>query len=219
MTDDNKPETPITVNYSTNSAAAKKGNPTEDRKPLELSITPGAAVAKKPGIGKKFREQFAGDSASTVGQYLLIDVAVPALKNFLWDLGSEALKRTLFGGSSRPSSGIGASILGSRSGTNYTKYSGNASQGQREVTPATRATNDFSDVLVPTRAEGEEVLDQLQNYIDEYGVVSVNDYYAALGISADFTAVKYGWKSISSAEVRHTREGYLLVMPRPQILE
>lgn len=219
MTDENKPETPITVNYSKNSVAAKKSDPTSDKPKLTLNIAEGAATAKKPSLGKKFREQFAGDSASTVGNYILIDVVVPALKNLIWDIGSEGLKKFLFGGASRPGSGVGSSILGSRSGTNYTKYSGNASNAQREVTPATRATNDFSDVLVPTRAEGEEVLDQLQNYIDEYGVVSVNDYYAALGISADFTAVKYGWKSISSAEVRHTREGYLLVMPRPQILE
>lgn len=219
MTDDKTPEKPITVNYSSNAASAKKGDKPAGQPALELNIAAGVAKEKKPSLGKKFREQFAGDSASTVGQYILIDVVVPAVKNLIWDIGSEGLKKFLFGGSNRPSSGvIGASILGSRSGTNYTKYSGGASQ-QREITPATRATNDFSDVLVPTRAEGEEVLDQLQNYIDQYGVVSVNDYYAALGISADFTAVKYGWKSISSAEVRHTREGYLLVMPRPQILE
>lgn len=218
MTDDKTPEKPVTVNYSSNSSAAKKVDKASDRPTLDLSIAAGIAKEKKPSLGKKFREQFAGDSASTVGQYILIDVVVPAIKNLLWDIGSEGLKKFLFGGSNRPSSGIGVSILGSRSGTNYTKYSGGASQ-QKEITPATRATNDFSDVLVPTRAEGEEILDQLQNYIDQYGVVSVNDYYQALGISSDFTAVKYGWKSISSAEVRHTREGYLLVMPRPQLLE
>ena len=226
MAEDKKASDPRMVQYSSNSKTQRPS--ADNERPLPAQVVPtGQAVARKKSIGKKFREQFAGDDAKTVGVYLLVDVVVPALKNLLYDLGNEGLKRTLFGGSARPGAvgTIIGSTLASTSRTAYSSFSkatpNPATQigPSTEMTPQQRAMHDFSGIILQSREQAYQIIDVLSGLIDDYGAATVNDFYACIGQTPEFTAVKYGWKSLGSAEVRHIREGYLLEMPRPVVLE
>lgn len=222
MSDENQPNRPKTVNYSSNSKSSKKDNEVE--RPVPAQVVTGGVVERKKTLGRKFREQFAGDDAQTVGQYLLFDVVLPATKNLIFDMLTEGAKRMLFGGS-RPMAGGMASVIGNR--TNYSAYSAGrqntiiapGSPASKEMTPQQRAMHDFSGVILESRGEAEEIIEVLSNLIDQYTTATVNDFYACIGQTPEFTAVKYGWKSMAQAEVRHTREGYLLQLPRPIVLE
>ena len=226
MAEDKKASDPRMVQYSSNSKTQRPS--AENERPLPAQVVPtGQAVARKKSIRKKFREQFAGDDAKTVGVYLLVDVVVPALKNLLYDLGNEGLKRTLFGGSARPGAvgTIIGSTLASTSRTAYSSFSKAAPNPatqigpSTEMTPQQRAMHDFSGIILQSREQAYQIIDVLSGLIDDYGAATVNDFYACIGQTPEFTAVKYGWKSLGSAEVRHIREGYLLEMPRPVVLE
>lgn len=219
MPEENKPKT---VDYSSNSKSGKKAEEVE--RPLPNAIVTGPVVERKKTLGRKFREQFVGDDAQTVGQYLLFDVVMPAAKNLIFDMVTEGVKRTLFGGT-RPMTGGSSPIMSGR--TNYSSYSGGrqstvvapGSPASREMTPQQRAMHDFSGVVLNSRGEAEEIIDVLSQLIEDYGSATVNDFYACINQSSEFTAVKYGWKSLAQAHVRGVREGYLLELPRPTILE
>ena len=219
MSEENKPKT---VDYSSNSKSAKKNE--EVQRVVPNVVVTGPVVERKKTLGRKFREQFAGDDAQTVGQYVLIDVILPAVKNLIFDMVTEGVKRSLFGGT-RPNSVGNSTVMSGR--TNYSSYSGGrqtsivapGSPASREMTPQQRAMHDFSGVILATRGEAEEVIDVLANLIDEYGTATVNDFYTCIGQTSEFTAVKYGWKSLAQAQVRGVREGFLLELPRPIVLE
>lgn len=214
--------TPNPSKYSSNSRAAKSSN--EPERPKITQVVPtGTSVERKKTIGVKFRENFAGDDAQTVGQVLLFDVIIPATKNLLFDLVREGAQRLLFGGARPASSSVVGSVLGSR--TSYSSFSKpqtvtTQSQQSLGMTPEQRAMHDFSGVIFPTREQATLVIDTLGDYIENFGSVSVNDFYAAIGESPQFTSVKYGWTSLAQAQVRHIgRDGYLLDMPKPRLLE
>lgn len=215
-------EAPKSVNYSSNSKSAKASNEIE-RPPIKQVVETGTTVERKKSLGRRFREQFAGDDARTVGQVLLFDVVVPATKNLLFDLVREGAQRLLFGGSRPASSSVIGTVLGSR--TSYSSFSKpttvtTPSAASSGMTPEQRAMHDFSGVIFPTREQATLVIDTLSDYIENFGAVSVNDFYAAIGESPTFTSVKYGWTSLAQAQVRHIgRDGYLLEMPKPKLLE
>lgn len=223
MAADNPSEAPKTVNYSSNSKASKASSE-PDRPQIAQVVPTGTAVERKKSVGRKFREQFAGDDAHTVGQYILFDVVVPATKNLIFDIVKEGFQRLLFGGTRPPGQGVVGTVLGSR--TSYSSFSAKPqtvltpSSGSSGMTPEQRAMHDFSGVIFPTREQATLVIDTLSDYIQNFGAVSVNDFYAAIGESPMFTSVKYGWTSLAQAQVRHIgSQGYLLEMPKPKLLE
>lgn len=208
MTDNPRP-----MNYSANSDKSKK--PVETVRVVN-QVTSGTAQLKKKSLGAKFRESFTGDDAKSVGQYLLFDVVVPSIKDLLFSMIVEGGRRTLFGGSGRPSTNN--PILGQ--GTSYSKmYSGGGStllsgRTTQAAIAKPRATFDYKEVIVPTRPEAEEVIDALNNLIDEYGNATVADLYACVGITPDHTAIKWGWTNISGVEIHPMQQGHLIRMPQ-----
>lgn len=215
-------EAPKTVNYSSNSKAVKAAAGPE-RPPIEQVVETGTAIERKKSLGRRFREQFGGDDMHTVGQVIVLDVLLPATKNLIFDIIREGAQRLLFGGSRPSSTSIVGTVLGSR--TSYSSFSKpqtvqTPSSASAGMTPEQRAMHDFSGVIFPNREDATKVIDALSDYISNYGTVSVNDFYAAIGESPTFTSVKYGWTSLAQAQIRHIgRDGYLLEMPKPKLLE
>ena len=65
-----------------------------------------------------------------------------------------------------------------------------------------------------TKDEAVAILEQMDEMIDQYGVVSVLDYYDLAGITMDNTSANYGWTDIRSARVIRTRDGYVIKFPK-----
>lgn len=170
---------------------------------------------KQPSLGAKVKESIVGDDARSVSEYLLMDVVIPATKRTISDVVSQGIDRLLFGEvRSRPRSGE----------TRYTSYSARSRYASeprsiyaepRNISYRSRAQHDFSELVIEDRGEAEAVIDQLGNIIDQYSVATVADLYDLVGISSSFTDRKWGWDDIRGAEIRRTRDGYLLILPRP----
>ena len=54
----------------------------------------------------------------------------------------------------------------------------------------------------------------MQDMIDRYGVVRVDDMYDMAGLTAPYTSHRYGWTSVRNAESVRVRDGYIIKMPR-----
>lgn len=213
MPDNEKPK--HVVNYGGNSHKSKASEPEERR--VKAPVTTGKVIEKKKGLGRKIAESFAGDDAQSVGQYILFEVILPNVKDLISDIFKQGIDRALYGsgsGGRNPRS----SILGSR-GTSYTSYNKVSSgSSRREVTPKARATHEFNEIILESRGEAEAVLDSLTLLVDEYDSASVADLYDLCEITAEHTDNKWGWIDLRDAEVRHTRDGYLLDLPKPVAL-
>lgn len=211
-------ERTMKVNYPSNSrsgkvkaeAEAQEKNQTEARERPEPVVT-GNVVRRKRSLGGKVLQTFIVEDSESIIGYIVAQVLVPAAKNMIYDAFSQGVQRALFGGDSRPSSSVGA-----RSG--YTSYSKVSAQPRKPLTPQERAKHDFSDLIIGSRGEAEDVLDSLRNLVNQFQFASVQDLYDLVGLTGDFTDNKWGWDDLRSASIRLVHGGYLIDLPRTQPL-
>ena len=92
-------------------------------------------------------------------------------------------------------------------------------QEPRQLSARARANHDFNELVLDSRAEGDMILETLQDLINQYGHAKVSEMYGLAGISGSFTDEKYGWYDLDGARVQRHQGGYLLAMPRTQPIE
>jgi hypothetical protein len=217
-------------NYPGNSRKAKEGSEKEttERKKQEKVIE-GVAIQRSKPVGRKIVETFAGDNVHNVGQYILFDVLLPAAKSMISDAVSQGIERLLFGDSRgrRISTGGGT---GGRYTSGYNKmYTAAPGQGSTrsdldrpggvDMSRRARASHDFSEIILPTRADAETVLYRLGDLVDGFDVATVSDLYELVGITGNFTDEKYGWNDLRGSGVERVRDGYLINLPKPQPID
>jgi len=213
--------TPIDYPPNSHKSHEEKATRPGVKKPAERvkqeKVVTGSVIQRKKSLGSKIKEMFTGDDARSVGEYLVQEVFVPALKSLLSDVASQGAERLLYGESNRTSSRGGRS--GSRS--NFTNYSRmhDRPEPRRDISHQNRASHDFRDIVLETRPEAEDVLERLGDLIDQYDVANVGDLYDLVGITPDFTDNNYGWYDMRGSRIIRTRDGYLLDLPKTEHIE
>lgn len=217
----------VIINYGGNS---RKNLPQESKletdNKTEKNLEPIegiSAKARKKPLGSKIAETFTGDDVSSVSDYVIFDVVVPAFKNLLFDVVSEGSRRMLFG-----ATGGGRSIASTTRGghTPYNRIAAKgagviASDAPRSISRTARATHDFRELVFETRGEAEVILERLREALAEYDNVTVADMYELAQITAGFTDHNWGWvgTDLNQARVKPVSAGYLLDMPVPRELK
>lgn len=205
-----------TPNYPSNS---KSVPPSDEPRKAERIVT--NEVRSRPkSLGKRLRQAlFGGDSKSAL-QYVIAEVIVPQAKDLLAEAGQQAIEQVIFGGSRGGSRRSSGRTYGT-SQTNYTRYSarGNRPIGNsmREERPtATLRSRDLDEIIFETRAEAEAVREQMYDFLEQYHLVSVADLYTMLGWTSRSTHTdqKWGWESLQGSDIRLTRGGYILILPK-----
>jgi hypothetical protein len=85
-----------------------------------------------------------------------------------------------------------------------------------------RETCDFdaNQVSFSSRKEAANVLDSLADILDQYGTVTVADFYDETGLKDPCDSdTRYGWKDIDDAYVVKVRSGWSISLPDPIKLE
>src|ERR1044071_6171841 len=117
------------VNLPNNSHAAKKTESAEQTentgRPKVEKIVTGKVVKTKPSLLSRMLGDFNGETTSSVFEYVVVDVALPALKNMLWEMVSQVVERKLFGDTRKPAAR-----------SNYTNYGGYGSRQPGATTTA-----------------------------------------------------------------------------------
>lgn len=184
-----------------------------NRKPVER-VTSKPAIVKDRTIQQKARDAFLGDDVKSVGDFLVWDVVVPAVKNTISDMVTTGVNRLLFGENRTPLS---------TARTDHTSYSrvyrdrGDSSSRNRGfVKPV--GQYDFSRIVIQSRTEAEEVLNNLDRTIEEYDFAAVSDFYDYVGVSKEYTDDRWGWRDLRGASIMRVAEGYVINLPRPESL-
>ena len=208
-----------------NSRSRNVRDPKEAKKEVPKVIT-GEVVRRKKPVGKKFRELFFGGDTKTVGQYIFLEVLIPAAKAAIDDVVKLGIERILYG-ESRPGRRSTNYQRPSQTGTyvGYNRFARGGAPWDREqreeprMSRRSRATHDFDEIILATRVEAEEVIDRLFDLVSRYDQATVSDLYDLVGQPSQFTDEKWGWTDIRGAGVTRISSGYLLDLPKPQPLD
>lgn len=194
------------MNYTPNSHRYKEEQ--AEKKKVEKVIS-GTAKRKQKSGTNKLVDTFISEDASSVKNYILMDVLVPAIKNALADIIINGVNMTLFGDTKRSSSGR-------RSASDRVSYNKYYRDDDRPASSAigNRISYDFDDVVLDTRGEAEEVLSSMDDLLATYNAVTVADMYDLVGTSCNYTDNKYGWTNLRNAEIVRVRDGYKIKMPK-----
>jgi hypothetical protein len=131
------------------------------------------------------------------------------------DAGTQAIERLILGDSGVRRSSSSSPISSRTRGSNYTAYNRYSPNAEERSEPAYVKSNEVREVIVNTRGDAQQVLDEMFRHLDEYQTVSVAEFYDLVGITGKFTDNQWGWTNLNAAGVSRVREGFRIELPRP----
>lgn len=194
--------------------AAEKGKTPDSQKAIQ-PVAKGE-VQKKP-FGQRFMETLGLSDGRTVGDYLMWDVTVPAMKELVNSLVTQGISVLLYG-NAKPSN---IDRRGGVSRVSYGRYYEDRPRIEtrdRGYSYNSRAAFDFSDVTFKTRNEAEMVLSEMVEIVDVYGFVKVSEFLQLSNVPESqihFTDHDMGWDRLGNVEVVPVRDRWGLTLRRP----
>lgn len=205
----------LSENYPSNSKVNRKRDPRDKAEKKVEKIVSGSVKRQRKPFGRRIAETFLEDNTKSVGDYVVHDVLIPAAKSMISEMVSGGVEMLLFGQrrGSRTYRDAGRSYV------NYSSISSRRDPRGPSISRTSRARHDFGEIILETRGEAEEVLSHLVDLTIDYGMASVADLYDLVGIESNFTDNRYGWTNLESASVSRVHGGYLINLPRTQVIE
>lgn len=180
---------------------------------IEPSLS-GKVVPKKKSEIRKFFDMFVSEDIGDVKSFIVQEIILPAFKNTVSDIFSKGVDMILYGSSSVKKKS------GSSNYISYRDFSDSPGRNERQRKATTGI--EFDDIVYNTYAEADEAIQKLIEVFDRYSYVTVADIYDLNKSTAPFTAQKYGWTSksaIVNADIKRTRDGYIVVLPKARPLD
>lgn len=189
-----------------------------DQKPQETppkakKVVTGAVQVKPKSEARKIADIFVADEVHNVTNRVIDEVLIPGIRDMIRTMITEAADMMFGGGWKRNDGRPSYSTYGS-----YYRY-GDANS--KRDTPPFRSRRDFDigDIVLSTRADAEDVLQEMDDWVARYGTITVASLYDILGMDmSNYQANRYGWHSLRDADVQRVSGGYLLRLPRPELL-
>ncbi len=193
-------------NYQSNSNKSKQ-QPQE--RPKQTKVIHGNARRQEKNSVQKLSDIFLPEDVGSIKHYILMDVLVPSIQRAIHDVITSTADAMLPGFKSSGKKSNTASRV------SYSHF-GNRQYDERDARYAQPTTQRhmFDDVSVSTRGEAEDIVCRLQEACEEYGAARVGDLYDMAGVPCDQTYYKYGWTSVTSAQIIRCRDGYIMKMPK-----
>lgn len=194
------------LNYKSNSHKSKN----LESKERTASVVKGTVHQKKNSALKKFAGNFLSEDIEDTENYILSDLLIPTAKRLALDIFEALLGLNT---SSSKHSGTRVSYK------NYSSISSN-NRISKESDRIVRSTGyEFDEVIFETRRDAEAVLDAMFDILDTYQAVRISDLYDLAGVSnSNYAACKYGWINLEHCRIERTRDGYILKLPKAQLI-
>jgi hypothetical protein len=198
----------------------------EDRPAAEKVIEGSATPARKP-VGARFRAIFTGVSPKDIVDDVVDTVIIPGTMNLLHDMGLQALDR-LFGKSTSRVGNAARTMVTNATHVAYNRFSQPGVQAANVRPADTRppgpvsmsrrgaANFDFEELEFETRQDATIILELMYDHLEQYGSVSVAEFYGWADVRGNFTDRNWGWKSLEGSGPTRTRSGrFVLNLPAP----
>ena len=208
------PRNSIPEGLSTSQSTSKL--PTE-APPKADKVVSNKVITRKQPLSRKILKTFVGQDVVDVKGYLINEMIVPSLKNFVCDVMQDIPQMLLFGDTrrSRDPRARGGSYV------SYDRfYSGGKDRRDRRDNrgePRVRSLTRYTDeIILTTRGECEKIIFDLSDRIEDYGQATIADLNDMIGKTGEFTDCYWGWadrSAMRSASFKRVREGWLLLLP------
>lgn len=196
------PNYPGTVN-------AKKAEKSATESRVSKVVKAAVNVKPKTGVGK-LTDVFFKEDIKSVASYVVTDIALPKIKELIFEAGKGALFKALWGGDVRSKDSSTRMPIDYVSYRNYS----NSSSAPLPAADSRNKTPRCDEFAFTTRGDAERVLAELEGLQTRYGLVRLFDFYEAIGVTPDHTFVKYGWTNIKGTKIESSPNGYFLKLPR-----
>lgn len=198
--------------YKPNSYAYKERQKNAQEEKRVEKVARGNVKTKKKSDLYRLADVFIAEDVRSVKSYALMEIIIPAVKKALYDVICDSTGMIL-GEGKRDTRRVGNS--------SYVSYRSYSDDRSRQRTDETRYNNNFDreDIVYESKGEAEAILERMDACLDQYGVVKVADMYDAAGLTAPFTANRYGWTSLRNAETVRVRDGYIIKLPKAMPLD
>ncbi len=202
-----------------NNSFKSKTKENNEKKEIQKVKMQGGIKHKKQSLGKRVAGTIFDDDTSSVGQYILWDVLIPAFKSTLSDIVTGGIEMLLYGDGGGDRDRRTKRDRG-RSYVSYSRYyEDDRDDRRRRRAKGKRARHEFDDVIFDSRRDAENVLSRLVDLIEEYDEVSVSDFYDMVGIDSTYTDRAWGWTNLRGSYVERGRDGYYIKLPRTVVLD
>ena len=174
---------------------------------------------------KRFIKRFLKKDVEDIESYIRKDIIKPRLEDLAYETGRNILSLLIYGGDTDDNT---TSLVSSYNGT-YTPYhnaskskSGRPSEQRRvksedENVYGTVSLFDNTEIRYKTRPAAASMLNDLIQYINLYGQVSLAYYYSRIpGKTAPWTYNDYGWTDLRNVQIVACRKGgFIIDFPQP----
>jgi hypothetical protein len=192
----------------------------KQEKEIITKVVVGEVVQKPKGIGRKFKETFFNGDLKHSGEFVLVDVLLPALRNLVVDMASRGIEKVVYGestrGPRRPQTNYNYSGTRYSVGGPTNPFARPQPLGQSyspQINRGRQNRHDMNDIIVGTKEEADLVMERLIDILEKYDVVSLADLNELLGLETSHLDNKWGWTFLANPQVRQIRQGYLLELP------
>lgn len=180
-------------------------------------VATGSVKARKQPLVKRAL----ASEPTEIRNRVLGDVVIPAAKEMVYKGFMTVVSLALYGETrampDRPASGLATT----RPRTAY-----NSMYDRRERKQERRPLYDFDEVvfdgdgdILRAKEDAEAVYEEMLLWLEEYGFVSVAEFYEFAGYETKHTDYKWGWEDLRAMVVERVRDGYILNLPKPRPLE
>lgn len=197
--------------------APKEAVPLIERPKTEQIVT--GAVQRKKGLGRKFRDVFFDGDFKRARDYVLFDKLVPAIKWMIVDTISSGTERVVMGETSRQRNrifGQSSPRIQYNSPIRRDPRELGAYSGPHPTRQVARQSHEVGELVLETREEAELVVEQLMAIADQYDYATVGQLYGLLGFPTTYVDEQWGWKNLSTVEIKQVRTGFLIDLPDPE---
>jgi hypothetical protein len=189
----------------------------ENHKPKKLDKVVKGEVKKKLGTSKILSNEFVKEEPSYVRDYILGEVVLPAVKNLIADIINNGVSMFLFGETRAPRRGD------ARDRGRYSQRDRYYQRDEYDEPRERRYRNrmrydDFSHIILTSRVDAITVLNDMRDYIEDYGSVTVSNLYELVGEDSQGIDNSYGWTNLDRAYIKDVRDGYIIEFPKAKYL-
>lgn len=213
-------------NASYSAHKLEKGEKPKAKPKQDPIIKPGHVSVKKQSAWRKAKHRIFEQEGAELKSYVINDVLIPSIKDTISNIVSNGIDIILYGEARHIGQKRSGIFGGSRNG-NYVSYSSinNPKSSNTSIRSSVggaasiRNSLALDDFIFQSRVEALDILDRMSTILNDYGIVTVADLYDMCGLRTPYTYNNYAWRDLSTAGVTLNRDGYLLVLPTPHILD
>lgn len=188
--------------------------------PKTEEITKREAVVKgrerKPGLLSRAGTLFFGeDGFRGIADHLVHEVFIPSIQNTIADVATNAIQRAIFGenndyrrrndywyGSRRY---VDSRLASSSRGRGYNDYS--KQYDRHRSRKSENLSNSVRMIEFDTANDANDVLAVMIDNVEQYGLVTVADFYELSDVASKFTDHQFGWTNLDDVRILPIRGG------------